>query len=104
MGLHREPIIGGLYPEGFADPLNLRSHTTLILERLEVLNHGIAESDVEAAVVKLSKICRVSGDRRDVLVQLFLGKQVQADYLNISTASPASIFPELVHSPNIENA
>jgi hypothetical protein len=71
---HREPKIGGLHPKGFAHSLDLQSHPTLVLERAEVLNHGIAEHDVEALVVELSEVGGIRNDALDVLVQLFMGK------------------------------
>jgi hypothetical protein len=93
-----------LNPESFADPLYLGSHPTLVLERVKMLNHGITKRDVEAIVVESREIGGVPSGRKDVFVQLLLGNQIQEDDLNVSTASPTAMFPELVRSANIENA
>src|SRR5258706_8679919 len=43
MGLHREPVIGGLHPVRFADSLNLGRHPALLLEGEQMLDHRVAE-------------------------------------------------------------
>jgi len=94
MRLHGEPIVWGLHPKRFADPLNLRCHATLILEGKKVLDHGITERDVEAAIAELGQIGGVARDWLNVLVPLLLRHKIQAEHLDIRPPGPAPILPE----------
>lgn len=100
---HREPEVGRLHPEGPADPLNFRCHTALVLEGKQMLDHGVAERNVKAAIAELGKIGCVTSDRLDVLMPLLFGHEIQAGYLNIRPPGPTPVFPEGVLAAHIEN-
>jgi hypothetical protein len=104
MRLHGETEVGGLDPIGFTNPLDFRRHTPLIFEGEEVLNHRVAECDIDAAIGELGKIGCIACDRLDVLVSLLLGHKVHAEYLHIGTPRPAAIFPEGGLTPYVENS
>jgi hypothetical protein len=48
--LDREEPVGGLHPVPFAHPASLFREAPLILSRTDVLDHGIAEHDVERSI------------------------------------------------------
>lgn len=104
MGLHGEPVIRSLHPERFADSLDLRCHSLLLLERKKMLNHRIAEGHFEAAIRKLGKIRGVAGKRRNVIETLFLRRQIKAKDLDIFPGGPAPVLPELIRSSDVEDS
>src|SRR5260370_10748834 len=68
-----------------------------------MLDDGVTEHDLEAAVGELREISCIASQRCDVFVPPFLRRQIQAEYLDIRPACPPSIFPELIRAPNVEN-
>ena len=102
--LYWEPEIRRLDPVRFADALDLRRHTALVLDRKKVFNYRITESNIEVPVAKFGQICRIAGERLDVRVLLLLCHAVQDDYLDIGAPRPPTMFPECVCTTYIEYA
>ncbi len=102
--LYREPEIRRLDPVRFADTLDLRRHTALVLGGKKVFNYRITESHIEISIAKFGQICRITRERFDIRVLLVLRHTVQNDYLNIGTPSPPSMFPERIRAPYVKYA
>jgi hypothetical protein len=104
MWFHRKPEVGSLNPEGFADPSNFRRHTPLIFKSEKVLDHGVAESDVEAMIGEPTEIGCITCEWLDVVVRLFFDCNVQGRDLDIPAASPAPLLPESLSPSHVQNA
>jgi hypothetical protein len=98
-----EPKIRCLYPESLSHALNFGSHAALVLKRKQVLDHGITKNDIYAAVIKPGKVRRITRDRLDILMSLFLCGKIQSQNFHIVAFVPAPILPKRVRTAYIEN-
>jgi hypothetical protein len=83
--------------------LDFRGHSTLILEREQMLDDRITKNYVHAAVTELSDIPRVTSERSYARVPLFFCDEVQSENLNITALVPAPIFPKRICTADVEN-
>ena len=102
--LYGKPEIRRLDPVRFADTLDFRGHTALVLGCKKVFNYRITESDIEVSVAKFRKICRITPERFDIRVLLMLRHMVQNNDLDIGTPSPPSMFPERIRASYVKYA
>jgi len=101
---HGKPKVGCLHPECFAHSLDFRGHSTLVFKSEKMLDDGVTERNIEAAVVEPGEVRRIPGEGLYVFVPLLLRNQIHAEYLHVSTSSPAPIRPECVLTAHVENS
>jgi hypothetical protein len=62
MRLDRKTSIGSLYEITVGDASALACHSFLILEAANVLNHGIAQAEIEGAISEFAQITGIASD------------------------------------------
>jgi len=101
---HWKPEIGGLNPECLAHSSHFRRHPTLILEGEQVLDHRVAECDVETGVAELREVGCVTRERLYIVMSLLFRFKVQAEDPNTGASRPPAVFPESSFPAHIEDS
>ncbi len=103
MRFDRKPEIRCLNPIGSSNSANFVGHPLLIVKTEKMLNYRIAECNVEAGVLELSKISGIANDRFDVGEEFWLRLEIESNDLDVNSVHPSLDFPKPACASNVKD-